>query len=447
MEKKPYEKVGLTSEEYQRILDILGREPNELELNMYGVMWSEHCSYKNSKPVLKMFPTSGERVLQGPGENAGIVDIGDGLAVVMKIESHNHPSAVEPYQGAATGVGGIVRDIFTMGARPVALLDSLRFGELDNERTKYLFEKVIEGIAGYGNSIGIPTVGGEVYFNDCYRGNPLVNAMCVGLIRHDDIKRGTAAGVGNAVMIVGAFTGRDGIGGASFASAELNEESEENRSPMQVGDPFMEKLLLEACLELFKTGYVVGMQDLGAAGLTSASSETASRGGSGMDIDVALVPRRETGMIPVEVMISESQERMLVIVEKGKEQEVRDIFEKWGLHSAVIGRVTDDGMLTIRENGEVVGRVPAKSLSEDAPVYHREYREPAYYKQLKDLDMESLEMPGDYNDVLVKLLRSPNIASKKWAYRQFDNMVGTCTVVGPGSDAAVIRIRGTGKAI
>ena len=307
MEKKPYEKVGLTREEYQRILDILGREPNELELNMYGVMWSEHCSYKNSKPVLKMFPTSGERVLQGPGENAGIVDIGDGLAVVMKIESHNHPSAVEPYQGAATGVGGIVRDIFTMGARPVALLGSLRFGELDNERTKYLFEKVIEGIAGYGNSLGIPTVGGEVYFNDCYRGNPLVNAMGVGLIRHDDIKRGTAAGAGNAVMIVGAFTGRDGIGGASFASTELNEESEEKRSPMQVGDPFMEKLLLEACLELFKTGYVVGMQDLGAAGLTSASSETASRGDSGIEIDVALVPRRETGMIPVEVMISESQ--------------------------------------------------------------------------------------------------------------------------------------------
>lgn len=447
MERKPYEKVGLTREEYQRIVDILGREPNELELNLYGVMWSEHCSYKNSKPVLRMFPTSGERVLQGPGENAGIVDIGDGLAVVMKIESHNHPSAVEPYQGAATGVGGIVRDIFTMGARPVALLNSLRFGELDNERTKYLFEKVIEGIAGYGNSIGIPTVGGEVYFNDCYRGNPLVNAMCVGLIRHDDIKRGTAAGVGNSVMIVGAFTGRDGIGGASFASAELNEESEENRSPMQVGDPFMEKLLLEACLELFKTGYVVGMQDLGAAGLTSATSETASRGGSGMDIDVALVPRRETGMIPVEVMISESQERMLVIVEKGKEQEVRDIFEKWGLHSAVIGRVTDDGMLTIRENGEVVGRVPAKSLAEDAPVYHRDYKEPTYYKQLKDLDIEGLEMPADFNGVLISLLNSPNIASKEWVYRQYDHMVRTCTAVVPGSDAAVIRIRGTGKAI
>ena len=447
MERKPYEKVGLTRDEYQRIVDILGRAPNELELNMYGVMWSEHCSYKNSKPILKMFPTSGERVLQGPGENAGIVDIGDGLAVVMKIESHNHPSAVEPYQGAATGVGGIIRDIFTMGARPVALLNSLRFGELNNKRTKYLFENVVAGIAGYGNCVGIPTVGGEVYFNDCYRGNPLVNAMCVGLIRHGDIKRGTAAGAGNAVMIVGASTGRDGMGGASFASVELSKESQENRSAVQVGDPFMEKLLLEACLELFKTGCVVGVQDLGAAGLTSAASETASRGGSGMDIDVTLVPRRETGMIPVEVMISESQERMLVIVEKGREEEVRGIFEKWGLHSAVIGRVTDDGMLTIRDNGEVVGRVPAKSLAEDAPVYHREYKEPAYYKQLKDLDIESLEMPDDFNDVLIKLLRSPNVASKEWVYRQYDHMVRTCTAVVPGSDAAVIRIRGTGKAI
>ncbi|MDD2573387.1 MAG: phosphoribosylformylglycinamidine synthase subunit PurL [Firmicutes bacterium] len=447
MDKKPYERVGLTFEEYERIVKMLGREPNGLELNLYGVMWSEHCSYKNSKQVLRVFPTSGDRVLQGPGENAGIVDIGDGLAVVMKIESHNHPSAVEPYQGAATGAGGIIRDIFTMGARPVALLNSLRFGELESDRTKYLFENAVAGIGGYGNCIGIPTVGGEVYFNDCYRGNPLVNAMCVGIIRHGDIKRGTASGAGNAVMIVGASTGRDGMGGASFASVELNKESEEKRSPMQVGDPFLEKLLLEACLELFETGCVVGVQDLGAAGLTSASSETASRGGSGMDIDVSLVPRRETGMVPVEVMISESQERMLVIVEKGREEEVTGIFKKWGLNSSVIGRVTDDGMLTIRDGDEVVGSVPAKSLAEDAPIYYREYKEPSYLKQVGVLDERGLEVPDDLNGVLVSLLKSPNIASKEWAYRQFDYMVRTCTAVTPGSDAAVVRIRGTNKAI
>jgi phosphoribosylformylglycinamidine synthase len=447
MDKKAYEKVGLTSGEYGRIVDILGRQPNNLELNLYGVMWSEHCSYKNSKPVLRMFPTSGQRVLQGPGENAGIVDIGDGLAVVMKIESHNHPSAVEPYQGAATGAGGIIRDIFTMGARPVALLNSLRFGELDNDRTKYLFENVVAGIGGYGNCIGIPTVGGEVYFNDCYKGNPLVNAMCVGIIRHKDIKKGTASGAGNAVMIVGAPTGRDGMGGASFASTELNQESQENRSAVQVGDPFMEKLLLEACLELFDTGCVIGVQDLGAAGLTSASSETASRGGSGMDIDVDLVPRRETGMIPVEVMISESQERMLVIVEKGREEEVTGVFEKWGLHSSVIGRVTDDGILTVRDKGQVVGRLPAKSLADEAPVYHREYKEPSYLEQIRVLDADRLEIPADLNGVLMKLLASPSIASKEWVYRQYDHMVMTNTAVAPGSDAAVIRIRGTNKAI
>ncbi|MBA1336697.1 MAG: Phosphoribosylformylglycinamidine synthase, synthetase subunit [Firmicutes bacterium] len=447
MDKDLYRKVGLTCDEYEKIKGILGREPNELEINLYGVMWSEHCSYKNSKPVLRMFPTSGERVLQGPGENAGIVDIGDNMAVVMKIESHNHPSAVEPYQGAATGVGGIIRDIFTMGARPIASLNSLRFGELDNSRTKYLFEHVVAGIAGYGNCIGIPTVGGEVYFNDCYKGNPLVNAMCVGIIEHKDIKRGTAAGAGNAVMIVGASTGRDGMGGASFASTELTQESQENRSAVQVGDPFMEKLLLEACLELFQTGCVVGVQDLGAAGLTSACSETASRGNSGMDIDVSLVPRREAGMIPVEVMISESQERMLVIVEKGREDEVTAIFEKWGLHSSVIGRVTDDGMLTIRDKGVIVGQVPAKSLADQAPVYHREYREPGYIEERKTLDLNSIPIPENMNEILMQLLGSPNIASKEWVYRQYDHMVRTCTAVTPGSDAAVIRIRGTRKAI
>lgn len=447
MDKKPYEKVGLIRKEYEKIVDILGREPNELELNLYGVMWSEHCSYKNSRPVLKMFPTDGEKVLQGPGENAGIVDIGDDMAVVMKVESHNHPSAVEPYQGAATGVGGIIRDIFTMGARPVASLNSLRFGELDNKRTKYLFENVVAGIGGYGNCIGIPTVGGEVYFNDCYKGNPLVNAMCVGLIKHSDIKRGTAAGAGNAVMIVGASTGRDGMGGASFASVELTEESQENRSAVQVGDPFMEKLLLEACLELFKTGCVVGVQDLGAAGLISSCSETASRGNSGMDLDVSFVPRREEGMLPVEVMISESQERMLVIVEKGREEEVTHIFEKWGLHSAVIGRVTDDGMLTIRDNEEIIGNVPVKSLTEEVPVYHPEYKEPVYFSQFKKLDEGNIQIPGDTNQVLMDLLASPSIASKEWVYHQYDHMVRTSTAVFPGSDAAVIRVRGTKKAI
>lgn len=441
-----FEKVGLTSEEYEMIIQLLGREPNELELNMYGVMWSEHCGYKHSKPVLKEFPTDGPGVLQGPGENAGIVDIGDGLAVVMKIESHNHPSAIEPYQGAATGVGGIIRDIFTMGARPIALLNSLRFGELNDPRTKYLFEKVVQGIGDYGNCVGIPTVGGEVYFDDCYKGNPLVNAMCVGLMRSSDIKKGSATGAGNSVMLVGATTGRDGMGGASFASVEITDQSLEKRSAVQVGDPFMEKLLLEACLELFQTDCVVGIQDLGAAGLTSACSETASRGNSGMDLDVALVPKREEGMTPVEVMISESQERMLVIVKKGHEGEVERIFDKWGLHSVVIGHVTDDGMLTVRENGVIVAQVPAKSLAE-APVRRTRSEEPPYVKKLAKLEPKEVPIPEDMNEVLLKLLASPNIACKEWVYHQYDYMVRTSTVVPPGSDAAVIRIRERDKAI
>ncbi len=329
-----YEELGLKKHEYEGIVEILGREPNELELNMYGVMWSEHCSYKHSRALFKHFPTTGKRVLQGPGENAGIIDIGDNMAVAMKIESHNHPSAVEPYQGAATGVGGIIRDIFAMGARPVALLNSLRFGELESsERVKYLLDGVVEGIAGYGNCMGIPTVGGETFFNKSYEGNPLVNAMCVGVIEHDRIHRAGAKGVGNPVMYVGASTGRDGVGGASFASIELTEESEEKRSAVQVGDPFMEKLLLEACLELLETDAVVGIQDLGAAGLTSASCETATRGEGGMMIDISKIPRREKGMHPVEVMISESQERMLLIVRKGQEETVNRIVGKWGLHS------------------------------------------------------------------------------------------------------------------
>lgn len=439
-------KLGLTDYEYDEIVKTLGREPNYLELGMYSVMWSEHCSYKNSKPILKRFPTSGPRVLQGPGENAGIVDIGDNLAVVMKVESHNHPSAVEPYQGAATGVGGIIRDIFTMGARPVALLDSLRFGSLDDPGVKYLFGGVVSGIADYGNCMGIPTIGGEVYFDDSYRDNPLVNAMCVGIIRHDRIVKGRAAGVGNSVMLVGSTTGRDGMHGASFASEELSEDSVAKRPSVQVGDPFMEKLLLEACLELLQHKWVVGIQDLGAAGLTSSSCETAARADSGIELDVALVPRREENMTPYEVMISESQERMLVIVEKGHEEDVKKIFEKWDLNAVKIGTVTGDGMLRILENGTVVAEVPAKSLAEGAPSVKRESKKPSYMKEL-DIDLSKIKVPADLNEALLKLLSSPNIASKAWVYQQYDHTVRTDTVVPPGSDAAVLRIKGTKKGI
>ncbi|HKL75499.1 MAG TPA: phosphoribosylformylglycinamidine synthase subunit PurL, partial [Halanaerobiales bacterium] len=359
MSHKDWEKEGLTKAEYEMIVELLGREPNRAELGMYGVMWSEHCSYKNSKPVLKKFPTAGEQVIQGPGENAGIIDIGDNQAISFKIESHNHPSAIEPYQGAATGVGGIIRDIFTMGARPIASLNSLRFGELDDEHVRFLFDGVVEGIAGYGNCIGIPTVGGEVYFSDSYKENPLVNAMSVGLMDQEDISTGTAKGVGNPVMVVGATTGRDGIQGASFASDELTEESEEDRPAVQVGDPFMEKLLLEASLELIKTGALVGIQDMGAAGLTSSSCEMASRGGAGIEFDIDSVPKREEGMTPYEVLLSESQERMLVVPRKGKEDLVKEIFDKWNLKAAVIGKVTDDGMLRVFNKGEIVAEVPA----------------------------------------------------------------------------------------
>lgn len=446
-DREAWKEMGLTEQEYNEIKKALGREPNYVELGMFGVMWSEHCSYKNSKPVLKRFPTDGERVLQGPGENAGIVDIGDNLAVVMKIESHNHPSAIEPYQGAATGVGGIIRDIFTMGARPVALLNSLRFGELDSPRVKYLFSGVVSGIAGYGNCVGIPTIGGEVYFARSYAGNPLVNAMCVGIVQHDRIVKGKACGVGNSVMLVGSTTGRDGIHGASFASEELSEDSEEKRPAVQVGDPFMEKLLLEACLELLQTGAVVGIQDLGAAGLTSSSCETAARAGTGIELDVALVPRREEGMTPYEVMLSESQERMLVIVERGREKEVQEIFRKWDLNAVNIGRVTGDGMLRVLENGVKVAEVPALLLAEGAPVVKRPSQEPAYLKEANKLDPAELPVPSDFNDVLKELLASPNICSREWVYSQYDHMVRTDTIVLPGSDAAVLRIKGTGKAI
>ncbi|MGQ7278437.1 phosphoribosylformylglycinamidine synthase subunit PurL [Brevibacillus thermoruber] len=447
-DQRLYREIGLTDEEYQRVVDILGRKPNWTETGLYSVMWSEHCSYKNSKPVLRRFPTSGPRVLQGPGEGAGIVDIGDNQAVVFKIESHNHPSAIEPYQGAATGVGGIIRDVFSMGARPVALLNSLRFGELTSPRVKYLFENVVAGIAGYGNCIGIPTVGGEVNFDATYEGNPLVNAMCVGLIDHDKIQKGVATGVGNPVIYVGASTGRDGIHGATFASEELNDESEKKRPAVQVGDPFMEKLLLEACLELIDTGIVVGIQDMGAAGLTCSSAEMASKAGNGIEMNLDLVPQREAGMSAYEMMLSESQERMLVVVEKGKEAEAIAIFDKWGLASAVVGRVTDDGMLRLLHHGEVVAEVPVKTLADDAPVYHRPSAVPAYYEANANVDpVAAIPEPADVNETLKALLAQPTVANKAWVYEQYDHIVRANTAVKPGSDAAVVMIRGTRKAL
>jgi len=447
-EQRLYREIGLTDDEYQRVVEILGRKPNWTETGLYSVMWSEHCSYKNSKPVLRRFPTSGPRVLQGPGEGAGIVDIGDNQAVVFKIESHNHPSAIEPYQGAATGVGGIIRDVFSMGARPIALLNSLRFGELKTPRVKYLFENVVAGIAGYGNCIGIPTVGGEVNVDPTYEGNPLVNAMCVGLIDHDKIQKGVASGIGNPVIYVGASTGRDGIHGATFASEELNDESEKKRPAVQVGDPFMEKLLLEACLELIDTGIVVGIQDMGAAGLTCSSAEMASKAGNGIEMNLDLVPQREAGMSAYEMMLSESQERMLVVVEKGKEDQAIALFDKWGLASAVVGTVTDDGMLRLVHHGEVVANVPVKSLADDAPVYHRVSAVPAYYEANAAVDpVAGISEPADLNETLKAVLSQPTVASKEWVYQQYDHIVRANTAVKPGSDAAVVMVRGTRKAL
>lgn len=445
-EQKLYAGMGMSDEEFAMVEGILGRLPNWTETGLFSVMWSEHCSYKNSKPVLRKFPTKGPQVLQGPGEGAGIVDIGDEQAVVFKMESHNHPSAIEPYQGAATGVGGIIRDVFSMGARPIAMLNSLRFGELKSARGKYLFEEVVAGIAGYGNCIGIPTVGGEIQFDPCYEGNPLVNAMCVGLIDHKDIQRGIAAGVGNTVMYVGAKTGRDGIHGATFASEELTEESENQRPAVQVGDPFMEKLLLEACLEVVKSDALVGIQDMGAAGLTSSSAEMASKAGSGVEMNLDLVPQRETGMTAYEMMLSESQERMLLVVKKGREDEIKAIFDKYDLDAVAIGRVTDDKMLRLLHNGEVVAEVPADALAEDAPVYHKPSAEPAYYAEFQA--MENTEpVVTDYKETLNALLKAPTVASKEWVYDQYDYQVRTSTVVAPGSDAAVIRVRGTNKGL
>ncbi|MEI7865088.1 MAG: phosphoribosylformylglycinamidine synthase subunit PurL, partial [Chthoniobacterales bacterium] len=440
-------KHGITPEEFVRIQEILGRDPNFTELGIFSVMWSEHCSYKNSRPELKKFPTTGPSILVKAGEeNAGVLDVGDGWAVAFKIESHNHPSAVEPFQGAATGVGGIIRDIFTMGARPVFLLDSLRFGPVDKgspgaATNRHLFAGVVSGIAHYGNCIGLPTIGGETWFDETYAGNPLVNVFCLGVLRHDQIARGAAKGVGNPVFYVGAETGRDGLAGAAFASRELTEESKEDRPAVQVGDPFREKLLLEACLELLASGCVAGIQDMGAAGLTCSTCETASRGGSGIDVDLDLVPKREDGMTPYEILLSESQERMLVIVHRGQEDRVREIFDKWDLPHAQVGHVTDDGIMRIRAAGAVVAEIPASSLTDQAPVYHREA---ADWTPPTPLDISSVPM-ADLSAALTSLLAHPTLARKRWIWEQYDHMVRNGTVVAPGSDAAVFLARECGK--
>jgi phosphoribosylformylglycinamidine synthase len=445
--RRLYREMGLLDEEYERIHAILGRAPNYVETGVFSVMWSEHCSYKSSKRVLRLLSSAGHpRVLQGPGENAGVIDIGNGLGLAFKMESHNHPSAIEPFQGAATGVGGIVRDVFTMGARPIALLNSLRFGPLDAaldaaldaERNRYLFGHAVAGIAAYGNCVGIPTVGGEVSFDSAYTHNPLVNAMCVGVMRRDHIARGVASGAGNPLLLVGAKTGRDGIHGATFASVEDPHSRE--RSAVQVGDPFMEKLLLEACLELLDADVVVGIQDLGAAGLTSSSAEMASRAGSGVEIDVALVPCRETGMSPYEIMLSESQERMLVVARRGREQEAQAIFTKWELDAVVIGHVTDDATLRVLRDGRVIGAMPVTALVDEAPRYDRPARRPVYLDDPQLMSADALPESRDLTADLLDLLARPTIASKEWVYRQYDSMVRASTVLLPGGDAAVVAL-------
>ena len=450
--KQALDELAITEAEYEAIVERLGREPNHLELGLFGSLWSEHCGYKHSKPLLRLLPSDSPRLLVTPGsENAGVVDIGDGLAVVMKIESHNHPSAIEPYQGAATGVGGIVRDIFAMGARPIALMNSLRFGSLDDARNRYLLGGVVAGISGYGNCIGIPNVGGEVCFSDSYAGNPLVNAMCVGIIRAGELVRATTGGPGSLLMLVGSDTGRDGIHGASGLASRTFEEERELRPTVQVGNPFMEKSLIEACLEVIKTDHIIGLQDLGAAGLTSASVEAASNGASGIEIDVGLVPRRETGMTPYEVMLSESQERMLVIVKPGHEDAVKAIFDKWDLQSTVIGKATNDGLARIIDSGgdgALLQGAPLVSTLTDAPQYRLQGVKAKWLTELQERDLSELPLPKQSpEDVLLGLLASPNIASKEWVYRQYDHQVQTNTVAAPGADAAVLRVKGTAKGI
>ena len=441
---------GFTEEEYNKVLEILDRIPTYTELGIFSVMWSEHASYKNSINLLKTLPRDGGRLLVSAGEeNAGLVDIGDGLGIVFKIESHNHPSAVEPYQGAATGVGGILRDIFTMGARPIAALNSLRFGSLDDPHTRFLFEGVVDGIADYGNCFGVPTVGGEVFFDDSYKDNPLVNAMAIGIIDVDKTATATAEGKGNSVMIVGSSTGRDGIHGATFASVDLSEESESKRPSVQVGDPFTEKLLLEATLEIIKNDWIVGIQDMGAAGISCSTSEMSAKGESGMDIDLGKVPLREVGMSAYEIMLSESQERMLVVAKPGYEEKIIEVFSKWDLNCEIIGKVTNKDRLNISYNGEKVADVPPfyLALGGGAPVYDRETKKPEYIDELHAFDFSKIEEPENITETFLKVFSSPNIVSKRWVYEQYDSMVRTNTIVGPGSDSAVIYIKDTNKAI
>ena len=442
------DQLAVSPGEYEAIVERLGREPNYLEIGLFGSMWSEHCGYKHSKPLLRTFNAVSDRLMVAPGsENAGVVDIGAGLAVVMKVESHNHPSAIEPYEGAATGVGGIVRDIFAMGARPVALLNSLRFGPLSDSRNRYLFTGVVSGISGYGNCIGVPDVGGEVQFGPCYSGNPLVNAMCVGILRHEDLCRATAGDPGNLLMLVGSDTGRDGIHGASGLASRTFEEERELRPTVQVGNPFLEKVLIEACLEVADCDAVVGIQDLGAAGLTSSSVECASNAGLGFRLDVDAVPRRESSMTPYEVMLSESQERMLIVVKPGREAEVKAIFDRWDLRSDVVGEVTDDGLASISDGGQVEASVPVGLLA-DPPLYEPRAVKPQWLDDLQGKDLDALPLPSaSPPEVLLALLASPNIASKQWIYRQYDHQVQTNTIVPPGGDAALLRVKGTGKGL
>lgn len=447
--KEQLDEIALSRKEYNLIVEKLGREPNEVELGLFGSLWSEHCGYKHSKALLRMLPSTGKHVLVKPGEeNAGVIDIGDGQVVAFKMESHNHPSYIEPYQGAATGVGGIVRDIFTMGMRPIALMNSLRFGPLKDPHNRYLMGGVVGGIAGYGNCLGIADVGGEVYFDDCYSGNPLVNALCLGIGRVEDLVKAVAHGEGNLVMLVGSDTGRDGLHGASGLASRTFEEVRELRSAVQVGNPFMEKLLIEACLELSKTDWIVGMQDCGAAGLTSATVEAADKGKAGLDIDVQKVPRREKGMTPYEVMLSESQERMIVVAKKGCEDKIKALFDRWDLHSDIIGKVTNDGMITIRDSGKVVAHAPTGTLNHP-PVYRFRPKRPAWLDDIKTLDLNAVSDTAtkDVEKVLLKLLAAPNICSRQSVYRQYDHQVANNTVVLPGSDAAVLRIQATSKAI
>ena len=441
---------GLTTDEYDRLVAMLQRTPTFTELGIVSALWSEHCSYKHSRPLLRTLPTTAPYVLQGPGENAGVIAIGDGLAIAFKIESHNHPSAVEPYQGAATGVGGILRDVFTMGARPIALLNSLRFGSLDSARVRYLFAGVVKGVGDYGNCVGIPTVGGEVVFDPAYEGNPIVNAMCVGLLREDELITAVASGIGNPIIAVGARTGRDGIHGASFASEDLSEATEAKRPRVQVGDPFTEKLLLEASLELIRSGHIVAIQDMGAAGLTSSSAEMAARGDVGVVIDTTRVPAREEGMTPYELLLSESQERMLVVAKQGREDAVRAILEKWDLTAAVIGEVIAEPVYRVVEGDRVVAEFPGIRLVTDCPTYEPEARESDDVRRRRERDVHAIaELPEESDPAwtLERLLRSPTIASKRWVYQQYDHTVRTSTVVGPGGDAAVVRIRGTDRAV